>query len=229
MATAIHHHQALRSIEHQALFMRKIVMMISAVFLDTQMCHLANRFKPLRLVRHEVDIRSNASIPFCKTDTVGKIVKKTPAYPNILMIGNTTENFVCVVTVFGSSCTQIERCGPVYREKGDHPARMIVVRMAQDSRINKREVHTHGSRISYKQGARPRIQENPQALEFHMDAQPPFTANFGPIFGISFNIIDKNLYYHSKKILFSPFYTLSYGQHVNKKNIPRRAFRYIIC
>ena len=143
MATAVHDEQALGRIEYETLFVVKTVGAVFAVFLDAHVGAFANFVEVRSLVANERDSWENFAVAFCEYNAVCIALERSLADADVFLISEKLENFVRVVAVFAGGVAQVKFGVAVLVEKFLHAVRVVVMRVAQDARVNCSEVNPH--------------------------------------------------------------------------------------
>ena len=80
-----------------------------------------------------------------------------------------------VVAVFAGGVTQVEFGVVILVEEFLHAVGVVVMRMAQDACIDFGNVDAHDGGILGETCGGSRVEQNALAVEFGVDAKPPFT------------------------------------------------------
>ena len=79
-----------------------------------------------------------------------------------------------MIAVFAGGIAQVEFCVVILVKEFLHAVGVIVVRVAQDTRIDFRNVNPHECSILGELRRSSRVEQNALAVEFGVDAKSPF-------------------------------------------------------
>ena len=175
MATAVHDEQALGRIEDETLFVVKTVGTVLAVFLDAHVGAFADFIEIRSLVANERDSWKNFTVAVGKYDAVCIALERPLADADVFLVSEEFENFVRVVAVFVGGIAQVKFGVAVLVEEFLHAVRVVVMRVAQDARINLRNIDVHIGRVLGELCGGSRVEQNALAVKFRVDTKSPFT------------------------------------------------------
>ena len=104
-----------------------------------------------------------------------------------------------VVTIFASTFSQIERGGIVYVKELRHAIAVVKMRMAQNTHINFRKLHTHHASVFSEQVRGSRIEQVTFVLKFYIHRQAPLAKKFAGT-TTACDVVNENLDFHLLRI-----------------------------
>ena len=174
VAATVHDEQSLGRIEDETLFVVKTVGTVLAVFLDAHVGAFADFIEIRSLVANERDSWENFAVAFCEYNAVCVTLERPLADADVFLVSEEFENFVRVVAVLAGGVAQVKFGVAVLVEEFLHAVRVVVMRVAQDARINLRNIDVHIGRVLGELCGSSRVEQNAFAVEFRIDAKTPF-------------------------------------------------------